>query len=380
MSRAIRLVLAQHGFRAGRYTVGYQSCDDSSKAEGQSDAGRCAANARMFAANPSLLGLVGPYHSFCTAVELPITNASPSGPLATISPSNSYVGLTASGPATTPLEPDQYYPTGVRSYARLIGNDQAQGAADAILARQLGLHRIYLLDDGSGTAVADSTYTARALARLGLRVVGRATWRPPSTDFRALARQVARARPDGVYVAGYAHELELFRDLRAVLGTRVTFFAPDNVLISEVFYGHSPTAGLYVSFGGEPLARLGPAGKHFLAAFKARFGEAVAAADVVGSAQAAEILLSAIARSNGTRGSVVNELLRARVTNGLLGSFAFNRNGDPTPSPFTIYRFAAGNPAKGPPYETLADQGGVVDRVLVAPPSLAEPLGSSEAS
>ena len=34
MADAIRLVLQQHGFRAGRFTVGYRSCDDSTAQTG----------------------------------------------------------------------------------------------------------------------------------------------------------------------------------------------------------------------------------------------------------------------------------------------------------------------------------------------------------
>ncbi len=372
MNQAVQLVLDEHDFRAGAYTVGFQACDDSSKAAGDADPGRCIANAQAFASDSSLLALIGSYNSFCSGLELPITNTSPAGPLATISPSNTYVGLTTSGPATSVLEPDQYYPTGVRSFVRLPGNDQAQGAADALLARQLGLRRIYLLDDGSGTAVADATYTARALARLGRSVVGWATWRAPDTEFLALAQRVARARADGVYVAGWEHAVELIRDLKAALGRKVTFFAPDNISNADVFYGKPPTTGLYISSYGRPLERLGAAGKRFLAAFRARYGRPVVAADVVAAAQGAEIALRGIARSNGTRGSVVNELHRVRVVSGELGSFGFDRNGDPTRSPFTIWRFPPGRPTHEPPYATLAEQGGVVDRVLLAEPSLAD--------
>jgi ABC-type branched-subunit amino acid transport system substrate-binding protein len=133
---------------------------------------------------------------------------------------------------------------------------------------------------------------------------------------------------------------------------------------------------LYVSYYGRPLDRLGPAGRRFVTAFRARYGRAPAAGDVVAAAQAAEIVIAAIARSNGTRASVVNQLLRTRVVNGELGSFGFDRDGDPTRSAFTTYRFPRGTPHEKPPYATLADQGGVVDRVIVASPSLAAPPAS----
>ena len=100
----------------------------------------------------------------------------------------------------------------------------------------------------------------------------------------------------------------------------------------------------------------------------------MAAVDVVASAQATEILLDAIARSSGTRASVTKAMLATRVVGGLLGSFRFDHNGDATSTPFTIYRFRAGKPRHKPPYVMPADDGGVLDRVVHAPPRLAEPL------
>ena len=56
------------------------------------------------------------------------------------------------------------------------------------------------------------------------------------------------------------------------------------------------------------------------------------------AAQAAEILLDAIARSDGTRTSVISELFRTKVDNGLIGNFTFDENGDISESPITILR------------------------------------------
>ena len=45
--------------------------------------------------------------------------------------------------------------------------------------------------------------------------------------------------------------------------------------------------------------------------------------------QAAQILLDAIAASDGTRADVIAKMFETQVTDGLLGSFKFNENGDP---------------------------------------------------
>jgi ABC-type branched-subunit amino acid transport system substrate-binding protein len=58
--------------------------------------------------------------------------------------------------------------------------------------------------------------------------------------------------------------------------------------------------------------------------------------------QAAEVFLQAIARSDGTRGSVLEELRRAHVKNGVLGSFRFDARGDMSPRVITVQRVQQG--------------------------------------
>jgi ABC-type branched-subunit amino acid transport system substrate-binding protein len=53
------------------------------------------------------------------------------------------------------------------------------------------------------------------------------------------------------------------------------------------------------------------------------------------AAQAAEILLDAIARSDGTRSSVTRELFRTDVEDGILGDIRFDENGDLVEAPVT---------------------------------------------
>ena len=55
-------------------------------------------------------------------------------------------------------------------------------------------------------------------------------------------------------------------------------------------------------------------------------------------AQAAEILLDAIARSDGTRRSVLDEVSRTVVTNGILGNIGWDAQGDLLEAPITVLR------------------------------------------
>jgi hypothetical protein len=59
MAQAIAYVLRQRRFRAGRFRVGYQSCDDSIATTGLYDVAKCRANARAYAAHAKLVGVIG---------------------------------------------------------------------------------------------------------------------------------------------------------------------------------------------------------------------------------------------------------------------------------------------------------------------------------
>ena len=61
-----------------------------------------------------------------------------------------------------------------------------------------------------------------------------------------------------------------------------------------------------------------------------------------GAAVATEALLEAIARSNGTRASVVEQLFETRLKGGFLGPFSFDRRGDITPARIALFTIRNG--------------------------------------
>ena len=133
MADAIAFVLRRHGFRAGRFTVGYQSCDDSVARTGNFDVDKCAANAREYVRNRRVIGVVGTFNSPCAAAALPILNRAS---LAMVSPLNSYVGLTRAGIGTPPGELTSCIrPVGVRMRAytrRIISRERRSRRSRAI--------------------------------------------------------------------------------------------------------------------------------------------------------------------------------------------------------------------------------------------------------
>src|SRR3954452_12195368 len=147
MTRAVKFILKSHGWKAGKYSLAYQSCDDSTAQAGKWDSGKCSANANSYAQNKSVVGVIGTFNSGCAEIIIPILNRAPSGPVAMASPANTYVGLTHSGPGTAGGEPDKYYPTGKRNYIRLVAADDYQGASNALLAQQLHYKSVFIFND-----------------------------------------------------------------------------------------------------------------------------------------------------------------------------------------------------------------------------------------
>jgi ABC-type branched-subunit amino acid transport system substrate-binding protein len=85
------------------------------------------------------------------------------------------------------------------------------------------------------------------------------------------------------------------------------------------------------------VERLGRSGRAFVRHYEEAIGTSPHPFAIY-AAQAAELLLDAIAGSSGARPTIAAALLRSRVRAGLIGSFAFDRDGDARPAPVTIFR------------------------------------------
>ena len=350
LADAIRFVLEERDYRAGKYTIGYRSCDDSTAQIGLFDRRRCAANANAYARAEQLVAVIGPYNSDCAQIEIPILNRAPGGPLAIISPSNTGPGLTRTAeppPRGFRGEPDIYYPTGVRNYLRLPPHDDMHGAAHTLLAEQLGLKRVFVLDDGSvfwrNLLSEPFRYAAR---RQGVDLAGSAAFPPERRDYNALATRIERSGADGLVLGAdpYTGGDRLLRELRARLGSRVTimagfFFATEVPEVLELTHGAA--RGIYAAQSELPgtALELTPRAERFAD----RFGGAEEPF-ALEAAQAAELLMQAIARSDGTRASVLEQLKASRVTKGILGSFSFDANGDRSPASVPILRITGSTP------------------------------------
>ena len=343
--QALKLVLAQRGWRAGDYGVGVQACDEMKARSDESDPAKCRRNARSFAQNRSVIAVAGPWTTTCALEMLPILNRAPDGPLAAISGSTTYLGLTRSGPAVARTEPERFFPTGRRSFVRVVPADDVQGAAGALSAKSAGARDVFVLNDDKpyGFGVAEAFRVAAE--RTGLRVLGMARWDPKARDYRPLAHRIEASGADAVYLGGeiVANEPRLIADLRRTLGDEVLIIGPDGFAAPHVIVEHAgPDAeGFRWTIPVVPNDELSAAGRELARKFEERFSSRPCCFSVH-SAQSASMLLDAIAAADARRPLVSKNLLGARVEDGYLGDFRIDRYGDTTLATIGVYRIEDG--------------------------------------
>ncbi|MGH3010802.1 MAG: hypothetical protein ACRDMY_02980 [Gaiellaceae bacterium] len=188
----------------------------------------------------------------------------------------------------------------------------------------------------------------------------------PVCAYRALADRVAASGATAVFLGGLidTNAARVIRDLRARLSDRVDLLAPDGLTPLPLLLRRAGPAavGTYVSLTGIVTDRVPPAGQRFA---RTQAGVEVEPSAVY-TAQATEVLLDAIGRSDGTRSSIVEELFRTRVSGGLLGTFEFDENGDVSESPVTILQVRPRDPSAS----TGGIEGGAVVRIVRPSPGL----------
>jgi len=346
---AIRYLLDKQGWKAGDHKIAYQSCDDATAQAGKWDSGKCSQNANAYAGNDKLVGVIGTFNSGCAAIEIPVLNQAPNGGIAMLSPANTFVCLTEGGPGCEDTEPDKYYPTGNRNYARVVPHDAYQGAAVAEFMKEEGVKSVYVLNDKEAYGLGVATNLRNAAEHLGIKIAGFEAWDPKASSYEGLFRKIGGTGADAVFLGGLIDEngAKVIKDKVAVLGKndgKVKLFAPDGFTTQQTIdEAGTAAAGMYMSVAGVPIDEFKGKGAEFAKAFKPTLGGKEIDPYAIYGAQAAQVMLDAIAASDGSRADIIAKLFQTKVSNGYLGSFDINENGDPSGAQgavvgFTVYK------------------------------------------
>jgi len=312
-NNAIKLYLEQIGYKAGPYTIQFKEYDDSTAAKGQWDESTCAKNAQDHVANTNEVAVMGTYNSGCAKIIAPVLNQAPGGAMLMVSDANTNPGLTK---AWDPGEPQKYFPSGKRNYARVITTDDFQGAAAAdFAANDLKVKKCYVLNDNQTYGQGVAKAFAERAAKNGINVLGNDAWDAKQSSYAALFQKIKAKSPDCLYIGGIYDNNggQLVKDKFNVLGdnTAVKMIVPDGFTGYPDFQKQKESEGTYLTFAGlstDQLVAGGGAAAKLLTDYKAKYNAEPASSYALYGVAAVQVILEAIAKSDGTRQSVVDQV------------------------------------------------------------------------
>jgi branched-chain amino acid transport system substrate-binding protein len=240
---------------------------------------------------------------------VPTLNQDSSGPMLMVSHANTNPGLTKKWETG---EPDKYYPTGVRNYARVIMTDDYQGQGTAAFAaKDLGVKKVFVLNDNQTYGLGIASAFRDAAKKEGIEVVGEQSWDAKQPNYTALFQSVKASGADMVYLGGIIDNNggQLVKDKVAVLGDndKVKLFGPDGFNGNDDLKKLPQAEGMYDTLGGlgiEALVKQGGAGGKLLDAYKQKYGKYPDGGYALYGVAATQVILAAIAKSDGTRKGV----------------------------------------------------------------------------
>ncbi len=304
---AVALVLEQAGYKAGNFDVQIRPYDNSTEQLGGWSDEKCAANAVEHIAKSDEVAVMGAYNSGCTKIQLPALHSDPTGPILMVSHANTNPGLTRAWDLD---EPERFYPSGVRNYGRVNATDDYQGEAAAkFAAQELGVKRCIVLTDDQTFGVGMAASFAAAAPALGIEVVAVKSWDPTAASYLRLFKSFELLKPDCFYLGGINDNNgeQLVRDKVQVFGPNdatVKLLAPDGFAGYPTLQEMPEAQGMYITYSGLPISAMvgfGGGCVQFVADFTARFGHEPRSAYALYGAAATQLILKAIAASDGTR-------------------------------------------------------------------------------
>jgi branched-chain amino acid transport system substrate-binding protein len=338
-----KLALAHARGHAGQFKVGYVSLDDSNPTSGRWDPGVTASNAKTAAQDTSTIAYLGDYNSAATAVSLPLINAAG---ILQVTPSSPYVGLTSSLDAGQD-EPERFYPSGRRTFGRLQPGDTVQGAAQAQLMGELGVHSVYVLDDQDPFEVPLGDIVAADAQRAGISVAGHDSIATTSgTIFAGEVEKIVHSRSQAVFLAGGsgAATSVLWQQLHSA-DPRLLLLGSSG-MSDEAFTSRIGAAAANTYLTVPTLAPgLYPASaRRVLSDYRSEFGGEAGAYALYGY-ETMSVVLAAI-RSAGTRGNdrlvVMDRFFATRSRDSVLGRYSIEADGETTLRRYGVDRVLGG--------------------------------------
>jgi branched-chain amino acid transport system substrate-binding protein len=351
LANGIKLALAQAKNRAGQVTIKFQSLDDSTAQAGNWDPGQTAQNARKVASDKAAVGYIGEFNSGATEVSLPILNQAG---IPQVSPANTYVGLTTNEPGSAPGEPQKYYPTGKRTYLRIVPRDTIQAAALLGLMKQNGCKNVALTNDKDTYGAGLARLIQIQAAKKGVHLLGNEGIDKTAANYRSLAAKFKQQNADCFMFAGVTANgaVQLYKDINAAL-PNARLYGGDGVCESGLT--NPKQKGIPAAVGKHFQCTVAtqnltayPGGKKFLAAYNAKFHNAHPDPYAIYGYEAGSLFIDTLKRLGAqatNRGAVLKALFATKNRKSVLGTYSFDKNGDTTLTAYGVYKVGSdGNP------------------------------------
>jgi len=345
----IKLALQQANNKAGQYTIKYQSLDDSVAQTGKWDPGQTSSDARKAAQDKSTILYIGEFNSGASAISIPILNRAGIGQ---ISPANTAVGLTSNAAGATPGEPQKYYPTGKRTYVRVVPKDTVQGAAVATVMKSDGCTKPYILNDKEVYGQGLATNATDSLKTQGIPPLGNDGWDAKAANYRSVASKINGKGADCVFLSGIVDNngVQLTKDIAAGV-PNAKIYAPDG--FCESGWVSPKEGGVPASLDSKlqcTVATLSPDsyppnGKKFFAQYEAKYGKGNTNPYAIYGYAAMSLALDAIKRAgaNGNnRQDVINQLFATKNLPSVLGTYSIDKDGDTSVTDYGLYKVKNG--------------------------------------
>jgi branched-chain amino acid transport system substrate-binding protein len=339
--RGMKLAFAERHGEIDGDRLKFTALDDTGP-DGNWDDGEVADNARQAIRDPSTVAYLGELDSGASALSIPILNEA--GVLQ-VSPTSGYAGLTRKG--VVQGEPDKYYPSGRRTFARTAPSDHVQAVAQVDYQRQKGCKTLYLLNDDElyGTGLSRDIETI--VGKGGPAIVGNDDFEVDKSDYSGIAKAIASKTPDCVFFGGGEIESAV-RMWRAIhhADPRAKIFGPDR-LVTPRFTKRIGDAES-ITFMTSPLLRRSdypPQARKVLRSYKDKYGAAGDLNTLYGYATM-KAVLDAVANGKGS-GSRQRRTIQSFFglnEDSVLGKFSIDDEGDTSLTKYGSYIVVDGKP------------------------------------
>jgi branched-chain amino acid transport system substrate-binding protein len=344
-----QIAVDQIGGKIGKFKIAYKRLDDSLASTGAADEGKARENARTTISDKTAVGYIGDYNSGISQATIPLLNQ---GGVMQISPSNTYAGLTTNKiPGTEPGEPNKYYPSGKRTYARVPPIDSVQAAALLLQMKSDGCKSAHVWNSKSTYSAGLAKNFVDEAPKAGIKVEGNDGYDPQASNYRSLA---ANVKADCFLSTGEI-EQNANQGLKAVAQAHPStkIYESDGDCLNASANpkkGVPPEAAprFKCSIATLDPKSFGPEGKKFFQQYQQKFGGGTPDPYAIYGYECMRLLLDGIktASANGTkdvsRQDVVNEVFKTKNRKSVLGTYSIDSEGDSSITKYGVYDIKGG--------------------------------------